>query len=148
MATTLVNSMLPFDPDAEIGVNLAPKWKIWLQDFEIYLVASGVTDDKKKRALLLLYQAGPRVREIFRQIPDHGDDDDFDTAVNKLNAYFEPLKHRLYDVYQFRQTKQGEMETLDQYYTQLRSLSQNCDFHDPDFEIMIQIVLYMEPPAD
>ena len=88
MATTLVNPMLPFDPDAEIGVNLAPKWKIWLQDFEMYLVASGVTDKKKKRALIL-YQAGTRVLEIFRQIPDHGDDDDFDTAVNKLNAYFE-----------------------------------------------------------
>ena len=101
----------------------------------MYLVASVVTDKKKKRALLL-YQAGPwpRVREIFRQIPDHGDDDDFDTAVNKLNAYFEPQKHRLYDVYQFRQAKQGEMETLDQHYTRLRSLSQNCDFHDPDFE--------------
>ena len=133
--------MPPFDPDAEIGVNLAPKWKIWLQDFEMYLVASGVTDKKKKRALLL-YQAGPRVHEIFRQIPDHGDDDDFDTAVNKLNAYFEPQKHRLYDVYQFRQAKQVETETLDQYYTRLRSLSQNCDFHDPDFEIMVQIVLY------
>ena len=141
MATTLVNPMPPFDPDAEIGVNLAPKWKIWLQDFEMYLVASGVTDKKKKRALLL-YQAGPRVREIFRQIPDHGDDDDFDTAVNKLNAYFEPQKHRLYDVYQFRQAKQVETETLDQYYTRLRSLSQNCDFRDPDFEIMVQIVLY------
>ena len=141
MATTLVNPMPPFDPDAEIGVNLAPKWKIWLQDFEMYLVASGVTDKKKKRALLL-YQAGPRVREIFRQIPDHGDDDDFDTAVNKLNAYFEPQKHRLYDVYQFRQAKQVETETLDQYYTRLRSLSKNCDFHDPDFEIMVQIVLY------
>ena len=34
------------------------------------------------------------------------------------------------------------METLDQYYTRLRSLSQNCDFHDPEFEIMVQIVLY------
>ena len=89
----------------------------------MYLVASGVTDKKKKR-VLLLYQAGPRVREIFRQIPDHGDDDDFDTAVNKLNAYFEPQKHRLYDVYQFRQAKQGETETLDQYYTWLRSLLQ------------------------
>ena len=33
---------------AEIGVNLAPKWKIWLQDFEMYLVASGVTDKKRK----------------------------------------------------------------------------------------------------
>ncbi len=73
-------------------------------------MASGVTDKKKKRALLL-YQAGLRVLEIFRQLPDNGNDDDFDTAVEKLNAYFEPQKHRLYDVYQFRQAKQGNTES-------------------------------------
>ena len=141
MATSFVNPMPPFDPDVEIGINLAPKWKVWLEDFQMYLVASGVTDKTKKRALLL-YQAGPRVREIFRQLPDNGNDDDFDTAVEKLNAYFEPQKHRLYDVYQFRQAKQGNTETLDQYYTRLRSLSQHCDFTDSDFEILLQIVLH------
>jgi hypothetical protein len=104
-------------------------------------VASGDTDKKKKRALFL-YQAGPRVREIFLQLPDNGNDDDFDKTVEKLNAYFKPQKHRLYDVYQFRQAKQGNTETLDQYYTRLRSLSQHCDFADADFEIMFQIVLY------
>ena len=94
MATSLVNHMPPFDPDVEIGINLAPKWKIWLEDFQMYLVASGDTDKKKKRALFL-YQAGPRVREIFLQLPDKGNDDDFDKAVEKLNAYFKPQKHRL-----------------------------------------------------
>jgi hypothetical protein len=142
MATSLVNHMPPFDPDVEIGINLAPKWKIWLEDFQMYLVASGDTDKKKKRTLFL-YQAGPRVREIFLQLPDNGNDDDFDKAVEKLNAYFKPQKHRLYDVYQFRQAKQGNTETLDQYYTRLRSLSQHCDFADADFKkIMFQIVLY------
>jgi hypothetical protein len=48
----------------------------------------------------------------------------------------------LYDVYQFRQAKQGNTETLDQYYTRLRSLSQYCDFAAADFEIVLQIVLY------
>ena len=37
---------------------------------------------------------------------------------------------------------QGNAETLDQYYTRLRTLSKRCDFADPDFEIMLQIVLY------
>ena len=51
-------------------------------------------------------------------------------------------KNRLYDVYQFRQAKQGNAETLDQYYTRLRTLSKRCNFADADFEIMRQIVLY------
>ena len=107
----------------------------------MYLVATGITDKKKKRALLL-YQAGPKVREIFRQIPENGNDDDFDKAIELLNANFEPQKHRLYDVYEFRQAKQGSAETLDQYYTRLRTLSKRCNFADADFEIMLQIVLY------
>ena len=112
-----------------------------IEDFQMYLVATGITDKKKKRALLL-YQAGPKVREIFRQIPENGNDDVFDKAIELLNAHFEPQKHRLYDVYEFRQAKQGSTETLDQYYTRLRTLPKRCDFADPDFEIMLQIVLY------
>ena len=141
MATApLVNPMPPFDPDSEIGANIGPKWKVWLEDFEMYITANGITDKKKKRALLL-YQAGSRVREIFRQLPDRGEDDDYDTAVTKLNGYFEPQKHRLYEVYKFREARQGSTETLDQYYTRLRSLSARCEFSDSDFEILVQIVL-------
>ena len=117
MATApLVNPMPPFDPDSEIGANIGPKWKVWLEDFEMYITANGITDKKQKRALLL-YQAGSRVREIFRQLPDRGEDDDYDTAVTKLNGYFEPQKHRWYKVYKFREARQGSTETLDQYYT-------------------------------
>ena len=141
MASQLIQPMPPFDPDAEIGVNIAPRWHIWLEDFQMYLVATGITDKKKKRALLL-YQAGPKVREIFRQIPENGNDDDFDKAIELLNTHFEQQKHRLYDVYEFRQAKQGSAETLDQYYTRLRTWSKRCDFADADFEIMLQIVLY------
>ena len=73
----------------------------------------------KKRALLL-YQASPKVREIVRQMTENGNDDYFDKAEGLLNAYFEPQNHRLYDVYQFRQAKQGDAETLVQYYTRLQ----------------------------
>ena len=45
----------------------------------MYLAASGITDPMRKRALLL-YQAGPRVREIFKQIPDTGTSADYDSA--------------------------------------------------------------------
>ena len=141
MATAVfVNPMPPFDPDSEIGANIGPKWNVWLEDFEVYLTANGITDKKKKRTLLL-YQECIRVREIFRQLPDRGEDDDYDTVVTTLNGYFEPQKHRLYKVYKFREARQGSTETLDQYYTRLRSLSTRCEFTDPDFEILIQIVL-------
>ena len=143
MATSsspMVQPMPPFDPDTEIGTNLAPKWKIWINEFKTYLVATGITD-KKRQCALFLYQVGSRVREIFCQLPDTGEDNDLDTAVTKLNEYFEPQKHRLYEVNKFRQAAQENNESIDQYYTRLRSLAERCAFADSDFEIMLQIVL-------
>ncbi len=78
------------------------------------LTASGIKDKKQKRALLL-YQAGSRVREIFRQLADTGPDDDYDTAKAKFNEHFEPQKNRRYEVFKFREAKQEPSETLDQF---------------------------------
>ncbi|XP_046858634.1 uncharacterized protein K02A2.6-like [Xenia sp. Carnegie-2017] len=102
--------------------------------------ASNITNRTRQRALLH-YQAGPRIREIFRQFPDPGEDDNFAKAEILLTEYFEPQKNRLYEVYKFRQAKQVESETIDQFHTRLRSLSKNCEFADVDFEIMVQIVI-------
>lgn len=63
MASQLVQPMPPFDPDAEISVNVAPRRYMWLETFQMYLVATGISDKKEKLALLL-YQAGPKVGEI------------------------------------------------------------------------------------
>jgi hypothetical protein len=54
-----------FNPDSEVGASLATRWITWMEDFEMFLTASGIKDETQKRALLL-YQAGSRVREIFR----------------------------------------------------------------------------------
>ena len=142
MATPLVQGLPPFDPGLGIGASVGPRWRTWLADFETFVIANDITNDKRKRALLL-YQAGSRVREIFHQLPDTGEDTDYQRAVGKLNGYFEPQKNRLYEVYQFRQTKQRPEEALDQFHTRLRILSQTCEFaaDSLDFELMIQIVV-------
>ena len=135
-----IQPLSEFSPDAEVGASLATKWKLWMEDFEMFILASGITDPKRKRALLL-YQAGQRVREIFRQLQDTGNESDYDTAKTKLQEYFEPQQNRRYAVYQFRQAKQDTHETLDQFNTRLRSLARTCAFHDVDFEIEQQTIM-------
>eukprot|EP00794_Sanderia_malayensis_P016140 gene16140-17766_t len=108
-----IKPVAEFRPDAEVGASLATRWKDWLDDFEMFLLASGITDKTRKRALLL-YQAGPRVREIFKNLTEVGGASDFDVAKNKLTEYFEPQKNRRYEVYRFRQATQEQTETLDQ----------------------------------
>ena len=46
-----------------------------------------------------------------------------------------------YEVYNFRQAKQKDGETLESFHTRLRSLAKTCDFANPDKEIKEQIIL-------
>ena len=64
----------------------------------------------RKRALLL-YQAGSRVREIFKQISDTGTDANYDIAKAKLKAHFDPQKNKQHEVYRFRHATQESNET-------------------------------------
>ncbi|CAB4039327.1 Retrovirus-related Pol poly from transposon, partial [Paramuricea clavata] len=140
MQSVTITPMPEFCPDAKIGTSLSTRWNNWQSDFEMYITASGITNPKRKRALLL-YQAGPRVREIFKQIPETGTDTDYDITKQKLKAYFDPQKNRRYEVYRFRQTTQEHNETLDQFHTRLRTISETCEFADVEFEIEEQIII-------
>ena len=97
---SFVSPMPSFDPDRAVGVNQALRWHTWLPDFKTFLTARNITNKTRQRALLFS-QAGPRTREIFRQFPDPGDDDDLAKAEQLLTDYFEPQKNRLYEVYRF-----------------------------------------------
>ena len=140
MASINLQPVPPFVVDAELGLSLASRWALWLREFNTFILASGITDKKRQRALLI-YQAGTQVREIFAQLTDVGGDSDFGLAKEKLTQYFEPQKNRRYEMYRFRELKQGEKESLDQFHTRLRNMAKVCDFHDADFEIEEQIII-------
>ncbi len=44
-------------------------------------------------------------------------------------------------MYRFRQTTQEDNETLDQFHTRLRTMSETCEFANVDFEIEEQIII-------
>ena len=133
---------LPNFPPFKVHVdgNAGPRWKKWLGRFKRLTIAMGITDDKQKRALLLHY-GGPEVDEIFETLQDVGKDKDYNKAVEKLTAYFSPQVNTTYEVYNFRQAKQKDGETLDSFHTRLRTLAKTCDFANPDKEIKEQIIL-------
>ena len=106
------------------------------------LVGMNITVPKRKRALLLHYAGPPEVDEIL--IPcqiSTGDDSDYATAVEKLNEYVSPQTNIAYEVYNFRQTKQKDGESLDSYHTRLRQLAKTCEFSNIDTEIKEHIIL-------
>ena len=60
---------------------LSQRWVKWKKSFAYYVDASGVKDDKQKRALLL-HLARPGVQEIFETLEDTGD------GVGKTDCVF------------------------------------------------------------
>ncbi|XP_006824607.1 uncharacterized protein LOC102801657 [Saccoglossus kowalevskii] len=136
----MATALLPFPsfPVHDESTSIGPRWTKWVKRFETYLVAQGITDDKRKRALLL-YSAGDEVADIFDTLPDTGDE--FKEALEALYKYFVPKVNKAYEVYVFRNASQKPCETLDSYNTRLEQLAKTCTFHNEDEEIKSQIVL-------
>ena len=79
-----------------------------------------------------------QVREIFDTLPNTGD---YAKTVEKLNEYFSPQTNIAYEVYNFRQTKHKDSESLDSYHTRLCQLAKTCEFSNIDTEIKEHIIL-------
>ena len=102
MAALGLQPMPLFEPKAD-PTNNSARWTQWIERFNTFLLASNIKDPSRKRALLL-YQAGPEVHEIFKTLPDTGDEKDFAKAVQELTKHFEPEKNR----YMFRHICSGK----------------------------------------
>ncbi|CAB4044596.1 Retrovirus-related Pol poly from transposon, partial [Paramuricea clavata] len=68
-------------------------------------------------------------------------DADYEAAVGKLTEYFAPQTNIAYEVYNFRQARQNQGESLDSYHVRLRQLAKTCDFTDIDKEMKEHIIL-------
>lgn len=95
--------------------------------------------DKARKRALLLHCAGPKVQDIFDTLEDTGED--FKTAGEKLLEYFEPKRHHLFSIYQFRQLAQEEEESYDDYTTRLKQAAAPCEFPEGWREVEIQMQL-------
>ena len=133
---------LPNFPTFEVHLdgNTGPRWKKWIIRLERLLTAMNITDKQQKKALMQHF-AGPEVDEIFDTLEDPEAETDYKTAEEKLTEFFAPQTNIAYEVYNFRQARQNQGESLDSYHVRLRQLAKTCDFVDIDKEIKEHIIL-------
>ena len=98
-----------------------------MKRFEYYIKAQNVTKDKQKRALLL-HVAGEEVQDLFETLQDTGTT--YAEALGALNTYFQPKRNIAFERHLFRQAKQQDDETVDNFIVRLSKLSLGCDFKD------------------
>lgn len=111
---------------------LAQRWGTWKSEFELYVVASGVSDATQQRALLL-HLAGPQVRDIFNNsIPTaaRGEAKDYKKAMDALTEYFKPQKNVPMARQAFLAAQPRAGETINNFVTRLQMLAEHCEYGD------------------
>lgn len=120
--------------------SLGHRWTKYVQKLENLFVAMNVDSNKRKKALLLHY-AGDEVFEIHETLPNTGTDTDYAASKTALNTYFKPQLNTEFEIFEYRQMKQKDSETVDEFATRLRQKADHCDFGDnKNKEIKSQII--------
>jgi hypothetical protein len=132
-----LSGIQPFDSTGA-STSVSPRWKRWRKSFQFFVEAKGIEEAKQKKALLL-HCAGVDVQEIFEAL-DNSEagvsskasktDDEYEIALKILDEYFSPKANVPYERHVFRQMKQEDGETVDQFVVKLKNQAKNCSFGD------------------
>ena len=110
--------------------NISEQWIRWKQELDFYLVATekDSKSDKVKSSILLTC-IGDQGREIYNTFALNNDDKlKFDLILKKFDEYCSPRKNITLTRYKFLTYKQKEGQTFNEFLTQLRKFSSDCEF--------------------
>ncbi len=131
-----VGGIEKFNPHEQ--TNISVRWRKWLRSFNLFVLAKGVTNANQKWGLLL-HCAGKEVLDIYDTLSDI-QDGDYQSTVDKLSEYFTPKQNKPYERHVFRQMRQNEGETINEYCTRLRVKAGDCGFDNTEEAIRDQII--------
>ena len=106
----------------------------------MYFIAADIPE-KRQRALLL-YQAGPEVREIYQACGETDTEKTFESTSTILTQYFTDKKNLSFERFQFRSAHKQEDENCKTFIIRLKKLANSCDFHkySPEDAIVDQFI--------
>ena len=112
--------------------NIAENWRKFKQEFELYLVATGLdTKTSRQKIALLLHVARKQAIEVYNTFSfTEEEDGDFDSVIEKFNSYCNPKKNETYERYVFHSRKQLQGEPIEQFVTDLKLKAQTCQFEN------------------
>ena len=112
--------------------NIAEYWRKFKQEFELYLVATGLdTKTSRQKIALLLHVARKQAIEVYNTFSfTEKEDGDFDSVIEKFNSYCNPKKNETYERYVFHSRKQLQGEPIEQFVTDLKLKAHTCQFEN------------------
>eukprot|EP00118_Oscarella_pearsei_P018151 m.184509 g.184509 ORF g.184509 m.184509 type:complete len:247 (+) comp39324_c0_seq2:43-783(+) len=117
-------------PPPSLDFKHKAKWSDWIDRFEFYRKASGLSGkDGPIQVVTLVYTMGAEAGPILRQFSLLGDDEKkYDTIKEKFDEYFIARRNVIFEVCRFRRRYQKDSETAEAFITSLYTLSKHCGF--------------------
>ena len=116
------------------------KWVKYRRNFE-YIIAATGEKDRTRIKNIFLAKAGPDVQEVFTSIPgadvQRGGEEGVDpyvVVVEKLNDYFCPKEHDVFERNRFWTLKPEQSETVEEFAFRCQSWAQKCNFENNENE--------------
>lgn len=106
------------------------EWPAWLDEFEDYMFASGLSErTQEAQVRSLLYCMGRKAREILKTFNlTDAEFKNYELVKGKYNAHFVHSKNVVYESACFNRRVQEAEETVDQFVTELHTLAARCEF--------------------
>ncbi|XP_045537629.1 uncharacterized protein K02A2.6-like [Papilio machaon] len=123
-------------PPAELILHGGPAaradaWRKWYKQFQVFLKASGVHKSTKDvQSSLLVNLIGPEGYDVYTTFKFTKDEDaeDIEILVKKFNEHFGSKQNTTITRFKFFTRSQNRGESIDEYVTALKLLSQSCEF--------------------
>ena len=110
------------------------EWMKYRRNFE-YIIAATEEKDRARIKNIFLAKAGPDVQEVFAsitgaEIEEAGGEevDPYLAAIEKLNNYFCPKQHDVFERNRFWTLKPEQAESVEEFAFRCHSLAQKCVF--------------------
>ena len=141
MAATTIGTVPTFDP-------VSSSFEEWTEILEEWCVANDVTEDKKKRAVLLT-NLGAKAYHTLRALmqPDKPNTKSYKICKSTLQEHFSPAPSEIVLRYRFHVRGQKPGESISDFVAQLRHLSDGCNFDDLSKALRDRLVVGCQNPA-
>lgn len=129
----------PFDCKGDIST-LGQRWKKYKRSVEYYNAAKAITSAERKKAILLHF-GGPDLQDLFETLTvadPSGHETVYTKTIEAFDNHFLREKNIPFERNVFKEMKQEEDETIDQFVTRLRRQTENCEFEASDIDNQIR----------
>ena len=139
MTEDLRRPLAPLDTSGPAHV-VGERWRKWNLSFQFFVDGQGLTDNARKRALLL-HNPGPAVQDVYENLTEAEDEENvFTRAVTALDGHFKADPNKPFERHTFRAMEQRAGETVDQFTARLRQQAKLCCFQDVNDQIRDQLI--------